>query len=62
MTTASQLGGSFDRGTASEAVRDYTLPESETTALALKVGLARDLVGLLHGDTATCIAKFGNGT
>lgn len=50
MTTPSQRLGSPDRGTASDAVRDYTLPESETRTLTLRAGLLRDETGLLHGD------------
>ncbi|MGH3928024.1 MAG: helix-turn-helix domain-containing protein [Pseudonocardiaceae bacterium] len=51
MTTTPQRR-SLDRGTASGAVRDYTLPRSETKALALKVGSLRDETGLLHGDAS----------
>ncbi|MGH3695786.1 MAG: helix-turn-helix domain-containing protein [Pseudonocardiaceae bacterium] len=51
MTTPPRLN-SMDPGTASGAVRDYTLPRSETKALALKVGALRDETGLLHGDTS----------
>ncbi len=52
MTTTPQRLSSLDPGTASGAVRDYTLPGSETKAFALRVGSLRDLTGLLHGDTS----------
>lgn len=52
MTTTPPRLSSMDPGTASGAVRDYTLPESETKALALQVGALRDETGLLHGDTS----------
>ncbi len=52
MTTTPQRLSSLDQGTASGAVRDYTLPESVTRALALKVGSLRDEAGLLHGDAS----------
>jgi transcriptional regulator with XRE-family HTH domain len=52
MTTTPQPLSSLDPGTASGAVRDYTLPESETKALALKVGSLRDETRLLHGDAS----------
>lgn len=52
MTTTSQRLSSLDRGTASGAVRDYTHPESETKALALRAGSLRDETGLLHGDAS----------
>ncbi len=52
MTTTPPRLSSMDPGTASGAVRDYTLAGSETKALALKVGALRDETGLLHGDTS----------
>jgi hypothetical protein len=44
--------GSLDQVTASGAVRDYTRPQSETQAFALRAGLLRDETGLLHDDVS----------
>lgn len=52
MTTMSQRLSSLDQSTASGTVRDYTHPESETRALALRAGLLRDETGVLHGDVS----------
>ncbi|MCA1671402.1 MAG: helix-turn-helix transcriptional regulator [Actinobacteria bacterium] len=52
MTVSAEHPVARDRVTASEAVRDYTLPESETRALALRVASLRDETGLLHGDAS----------
>ncbi len=40
-----------DSGTASEAIADYSQPESETRALALEAASLRDETGVLHDDT-----------
>ena len=52
MTTTPPRLSAMDPGTASGAVRDYTLPGSETKALALQMGSLRDRTGLLHGDAS----------
>jgi len=52
MTVSADHAVAPDRGTASEAIRDYTSPESETKALALRVASLRDETGLLHGDAS----------
>jgi DNA-binding transcriptional regulator YiaG len=52
MTTISQQQSPLDRATASDAVRDYTHPESETRALALRAGLLRDETEVLHSDVS----------
>lgn len=52
MITPTQPVPNAEQGTASDAVRDYAIPRSETRALALQAASLRGEVGLLRDDTS----------